>query len=71
MRTLAKCETDLKVVDRLERVYAPNLTVLEPEEHRFEVLSGVTRVLADQKEVWLEQTARIMQFKIPCVWPLF
>ena len=48
--------SNLKVVDRLERVYAGNLAVLEAKQDRFEVLSSVPRVLAYEEEVRLEQT---------------
>ena len=65
---LATLYSYLKVVDRLERVYAPNLAVLEPEEHRFEVFPCITRVLADEKEVWLEQTEWFYQYY---AWALF
>ena len=51
----------LKVVDRLERVYAGNLAVLEAKQDRFEVLSSVSSVLTDQEEVGLDGTESIVR----------
>ena len=49
----------LKVVDRLERVYAGNLAVLEPQQHRLEVFSSISRVLADEEKVRFDRTEMI------------
>ena len=48
----------LKVVDRLERVYAGHLAVLESKQDRLEVLSSISSVLSDEEEIRLEQTER-------------
>ena len=45
----------LEVVDRLERVDAGHLAVLEAEQGGLEVLARIPGVLADQEEVRLKE----------------
>ena len=61
---IIKKTSHLKVVDRLERVYAGNLAVLEPQQDRLEVFSSIARVLADEEKVRLDRTEIIDNVKM-------